>query len=403
MYAMGKRDPATLGSMPVRLSPRAAVPVLLLGLLGGAVACAAEEGSDTGGEIPVGVNIELSGPAAVLGGSYQKALELVAEEANREGVLDGRRIRLVVRDNKSDPAEAVRVAKNLWDNERIVAMIGPGTSPTALPVVEEAERRKVPLFTFGSSGALVNPVTRHRYVFKIPPNNEDMAAVQVREIARRGLTTAGYLAPSDAFGDASLEAFEPSAREGGLTLTGVERFNPRDTDFTVPVTKLLAARPQAVAVAAITPASSLIAKAIRQAGFTGPVVYEGGAGAELFIQGAAGASEGMSMVFPRVLAANELPDTSENAKQKRFFAEYTRRHGQFSGFAPFAADAFAMIALAITTSGGTEPRRIRDAVESTPFVGLTGLFRFSPTYHGGVDPSALTVLTVRNGQWVLAG
>jgi branched-chain amino acid transport system substrate-binding protein len=382
-----------------------AVPLFgLLGLLGGAVACAAEEGSDGGGEIAVGVNIELSGPAAVLGGSYQKALEMVAEEANREGVLDGRRIRLVMRDNKSDPAEAVRVAKNLWDNERIVAMIGPGTSPTALPVVEEAERRRIPLFTFGSSGALVNPVDQHRYTFKIPPNNEDMAAVQVREIARRGLTTAGYLAPSDAFGDASLKAFEPSARGGGLTLTGVERFNPKDTDFTVPVTKLLASRPQAIAVAAITPASSLIARAVRQAGFTGPVVYEGGAGAELFIQGAAGASEGMSMVFPRVLAANEMPDSSETGKaQKRFFAEYTRRHGQFSGFAPFAADAFAMIARAVTTSRSTEPERIRDAVESTPFEGLTGSFRFSPTYHGGVDPSALAVLTVRNGQWVLAG
>jgi branched-chain amino acid transport system substrate-binding protein len=382
---------------------RVAAAALAL-LVSGAAACAADEETGSDGEIPVGVNIELSGPAAVLGGSYQKALDLVVAEANRAGVLDGRRIRLVVRDNKSDPAEAVRVAKNLWENERIVAMIGPGTSPTALPVVEEAERRKVPLFTFGSSGALVNPVDRHRYTFKIPPNNEDMARVQAAEIARRGLGTAGYIAPSDAFGDASLKAFEPAARNAGLAVTGVERFNPRDTDFTVAVTKLLAGRPHAIAVAAITPASSLIAKAIRQAGFTGPVVYEGGAGAELFVRGAAGASEGMSMVFPRVLAANELPDTSPGVQaQKRFFAEYTRRYGEFSGFAPFAADAFAMIARAITTTRNTNPVRIRDAVEALAFEGLTGSFRFSSGYHGGVDPSALAVLTVRNGQWTLAG
>jgi branched-chain amino acid transport system substrate-binding protein len=378
--------------------------IALVAMVSAAAGCAADEKSGTGGEIAVGVNIELSGPAAVLGGSYQKALELVAAEANRDGVLDGRRIRLVVRDNKSDPAEAVRVAKNLWDNERIVAMIGPGTSPTALPVVEEAERRKVPLFTFGSSGALVNPVDRHRYTFKIPPNNEDMARVQVAEIARRGMGTAGYLAPSDAFGDASLKAFEPAARNAGLAVTGVERFNPKDTDFTVAVTKLLAGRPQAIAIAAITPASSLIAKAIRQSGFTGPVVYEGGAGAELFVRGAAGASEGMSMVFPRVLAANELADTGAGVQaQKRFFAEYTRRYGEFSGFAPFAADAFAMIVRAVTTTRNTNPVRIRDAVEAMTFEGLTGSFRFSSDYHGGVDPSALAVLTVRNGQWTLAG
>jgi len=378
--------------------------IALVPLVSGVAACAADEKTASGGDIPVGVDIELSGPASVLGGSYRKALELVAAEANKTGVLDGRRIRLVIRDNKSDPAEAVRVAKNLWDNEKIVAMIGPGTSPTALPVVDEAERRKVPLFTFGSSGALVNPVDRHRYTFKIPPNNEDMARIQVSEIIRRGLGTAGYLAPSDAFGDASLKAFDPAAREAGLAVTGVERFNPRDTDFTVAVTKLLAGRPQAIAVAAITPASSLIAKAIRQAGFTGPVVYEGGAGAELFVQGAAGASEGMSMVFPRVLAANELPDTNPQAQaQKRFFAEYTRRYGEFSGFAPFAADAFAMIVQAIKMSQSADPEDIRDEVEARSFGGLTGWFSFSPSYHGGVDKSSLVVLTVRNGQWTLAG
>jgi branched-chain amino acid transport system substrate-binding protein len=367
-------------------------------------ACAADEGSTSNenDQIPVGVNIEVSGPASVLGGSYKKALDLVIEDVNRQGVLGGREIKLIVRHNKSDPAEAVRVAKNLWDNEHVVAMIGPGTSPTALPVVEEAERRRIPLFTFGSSGALVNPVDEHTYIFKIPPNNDDMAALQVREIADRGFSEVGYLAPSDAYGDASLEAFRPSADDAGLNVVGVERFNPKDNDFTVPVTKLLAKEPTAIAVAAITPASSLLAKAIRQSGFAGPVVFEGGAGAELFVKGADGASEGMHMVFPEILAARPLPSNSATVEaQKDFFWDYSHRYGDFSGFAPFAADALHMLVAAIEKSGGTDQQGIRDAVETTPFEGLTGPFSFSPTYHGGVDASALTVLTVQDGEWML--
>jgi branched-chain amino acid transport system substrate-binding protein len=312
---------------------RAATAAALLAVCSLTTTGCAADGRSTGSEeIPIGVNIELSGPAAVLGASYKNALDLVIDDVNRQGVLGGKKIRLVVRDNKSDPAEAVRVAKNLWDNEKIVAMVGPGTSPTAAPVVLEAERRKVPLFTFGSSGALVNPVDQHTYIFKIPPNNEDMAAIQVAEITNRGNTNVGYIAPSDAFGDASLKAFTPAARNRGLAIVRVERFNPKDTDFTVPVTKLLAKHPQAIAVAAITPASSLVAKAIKQSGFSGPVVFEGGAGAELFVQGAGGASEGMFMVFPAVLAADQLPATGPSVKaQQEFIGAYTRRFGQFSG------------------------------------------------------------------------
>ena len=92
--------------------------------------CAAEkEVAAAGDEIPIGVNIELTGPASLLGASYKNALELVVADINADGVLGGKKLKLVVRDNRSDPAEATRVAKTLWANEKIVAMVGPGVSP----------------------------------------------------------------------------------------------------------------------------------------------------------------------------------------------------------------------------------------------------------------------------------
>ena len=151
---------------------RAFIAACLAGVLSlTAVGCAAQEGTAANGEIPIGVNIELTGPASLLGASYKNALDLVVADINRQGVLDGRKLELIVRDNRSDPAEATRVAKNLWDNEQIVAMVGPGVSPTSVPVAQEAERRQVPLVSMASSGAVVNPVAERRYSFKTPPNN----------------------------------------------------------------------------------------------------------------------------------------------------------------------------------------------------------------------------------------
>jgi branched-chain amino acid transport system substrate-binding protein len=366
--------------------------------------CAAEkEVAAAGDEIPIGVNIELTGPASLLGASYKNALELVVADINADGVLGGKKLKLVVRDNKSDPAEATRVAKTLWANEKIVAMVGPGVSPTSVPVAQEAERRQVPLVSMASSGAVVNPVSERRYAFKTSPNNDDMAAVQVREITARGLRKVAYLAPANAYGDASEDAFLAAARQGGLQVVGVERFNDKDKDYTVPVAKLVARRPQAFAVAAISPQSSLVAKAIRNAQFAGPVIFEGGAGAELFLEGAGEASEGMHMVHPAILAIDEVAATSpEVLARKAFFRDYSQRYGQFSGFASYAADALHLIVRAIEDADSADPVKIRDALERQRYDGLTGRFVFSDRYHGGVAGNALTVVTVRNGKWVLA-
>jgi branched-chain amino acid transport system substrate-binding protein len=180
---------------------RAFIAACLAGVLSlTAVGCAAQEGTAANGEIPIGVNIELTGPASLLGASYKNALDLVAADINRQGVLDDRRLELIVRDNRSDPAEATRVAKNLWDNEQIVAMVGPGVSPTSVPVAQEAERRQVPLVSMASSGAVVNPVAERRYSFKTPPNNDIMAEVQARELTERKVERVAYLAPANAYG-----------------------------------------------------------------------------------------------------------------------------------------------------------------------------------------------------------
>ena len=94
-------------------------------------ACAAPENSDEGSgdgggpapgdAIKIGVNIELSGPAGVQGAAYQNAVELVAAQINETGVLDGQQIELIIRDNKSDPTEALQVAKGMIENDNIAA------------------------------------------------------------------------------------------------------------------------------------------------------------------------------------------------------------------------------------------------------------------------------------------
>lgn len=112
-----------------------------------------------------------------------------------------------------------------------------------------------------------------------------------------------------------------------------------------------------------------MAKAIRTSGFAGLVIFEAGAGAELFLEGAGTASEGMLMVHPSILAIGEATRSSPEVQaRKELFRDYSSRYGQFSGFASYAAVALAISVRAIEEAGSADPgwRWSRRAGGSSP-------------------------------------
>ena len=79
-------------------------------------------------EIVVGVNAELTGNVANYGKSMLSGFELAVEEANKAGGIDGKQIKVVTADNKSEPSESGNAATKLVTQNKVVAVIGPATS-----------------------------------------------------------------------------------------------------------------------------------------------------------------------------------------------------------------------------------------------------------------------------------
>jgi branched-chain amino acid transport system substrate-binding protein len=74
-----------------------------------------------------------------------------------------------------------------------------------------------------------------------------------------------------------------------------------------------------------------------------------------------------------------------------------------STFGGHAWDALQIIAAAIKAAGGTDPAKLRDAIENTKdFVGVSGIFNFSPTDHNGITKDAFVMVEIKGGKWVLA-
>ncbi|XVU22720.1 ABC transporter substrate-binding protein [Actinoplanes sp. CA-054009] len=324
-------------------------------------------------EIVVGVSLELSGPTASIGTASRRALELKAEQLNASGVLGGRRLKLVVKDNRTDNNTSVANINDLIKNDHADAIITGGCSQCTLAAVPAITENRVPTVSLAAAGAVTSPVRDRRYIFKTTQTPGQDAQLITDELVRRGVTRVGVVAVSNIYGQEGQDEFTRRARAAGIDVAETEQFGQADADMTIQVSKIVAARPRAVVVWAVSPAAPIVVRELRAARYTGEIYLGAGAGPDV-------TAEGVHLAFPKTLAGAE---------------------GPYSGFASFAADALQLIAGAVVTTGGTDRERLRTAIENARLDGISGPLRFSAEDHSGLRSDALGILTYDQGRWAL--
>ncbi len=90
---------------------------------------------------------------------------MLVEKINAAGGVNGRKLELVV-DAAGSPEKAVSFAKQLIEEDKVLAIIGPSTSGETMQIKALCEENKVPLVSCAAAETIVNPVAK--YVFKVP-------------------------------------------------------------------------------------------------------------------------------------------------------------------------------------------------------------------------------------------
>lgn len=369
-------------------------------VLGVAAPAAATQPAE-GDPIRIGVNIEQTGPAAVQGEAYTRALEVLAGQINDAGGVLGRPLELVIVDNQSDPTEAVNQTQALID-EGVVAMIGPGTSPTTLAAMDLILSSGLPTISMGSADAIVDPAAEHPNVFKTPARGGLMAEVIAADLAANDISAVGLIAVNNPYGDSGVTAWEQLADEGVVELVGVESFEPADTDMSGQLNSLIDAGAEAIVTWAIPPGSPTVRRsAVENVGTDLPMYFDAGAGAELFIELAGDAANGARIVHPRTLIWDQVPEDHPQYDALTSFGDaYTAEYGEMSGFAGYAWDALNVFAAAIESAGSTDSEAIVAGLEGLgEFAGVTGVYEITAEDHQGLDADDLVILTVEDGAW----
>jgi len=373
-------------------------------IVAGAIAVFAMTSLHAQDTLKIGAVFSTSGPGAFLGVPEERGARLKAEEINKAGGINGRKVELVVYDSEGNTGKAAQLARRLIESDQVVAIIGPSSSGESLQVLPIANELKTPLIAHAGTEKMTSPVTP--YVFNTPPTDRVVAAHLLSVFKKRGITQIALLSGADGFGQSGANVVKELAPKYGVTVAKHEEFNRTDPDITAQVLKAKDSPAQAMLVWSAFPAPTIIARNAAAVGYSKPMYNSFAAASKDLLVQAGPAAEGsfvssMRLLAPETLKAN---DPMRPAVMK-IFNEYKAKYNEPPAtFAAHSHDAMSLIEAAVRKINGPVTRdNLRAALETVTVTGGNGIYRLSPTSHGlDPDSNSMVLLQAKGGQWVVA-
>jgi len=326
--------------------------------------------------IKIGVTQPLTGAFAASGNYVANGAGIAADAINAAGGVLGKKIELIVEDNKSNPTEAVATAEKLIVKDQVPVMMGAWGSTLTLAIMPKLEEYKVPMLVETSSSGKIT-VAGNPYVFRISPTSEMEAKAFTPLLAKLGIKKADFLSTNNDFGLGAAKEFSEVAKANGVSVGVMETMDPKATDFSAQLAKIKASGGDTLFVTTAVEQITLILKQAKDQRLTARIITTGGSNSpdQLIAQAGDAADGSLHLVFftPWFPEALKHPDVA-----KRFIALWGERKypvgGLTEGFRGW--DGIHVIVAAIQAAGKAEPEAIRQALWNVKVPGINGDIAF---------------------------
>ncbi|MFG6081927.1 ABC transporter substrate-binding protein [Paracoccus litorisediminis] len=355
-------------------------------------------------EIKIGASISATGPAAFLGDPEAKTLEMLVEELNAKGGINGEQVELVLYDDGGDANKARTFATRLIEDDEVQAIIGGTTTGASMSILAVAEDAEVPFISLAGAIDIIQPVKPN--TFKTP-HTDRMACQKIFEdMKKQNITKIGLISGTDGFGASMQAQCKDVVGEYGIEIVADETYDPKDADMTAQLTKIRnAAGVQAVLNPGFGQGPSIVTRNYKQLAIDLPLYQSHGVASDGFIELAGkDAAEGVRLPGTALLVAELLADGDAqkpvvSAYKAAYEAKYKTPVSTFGGY---AHDGFALLVDAITRAGSSEPAAIREALEGVKgLAGTTGIYTMTAEDHLGLDLTAFRMLEIKDGDWTI--
>jgi len=192
--------------------------------------------------IRIGASLSQTGVHAVVAQTQLRGYQLCVKHMNEKGGVLGRKLELVVYDDGSDPATAVRLYEKLITQDRVELVLGPYHSAITDPVANVTEKHKMPMVV-PIAGATSIYRKGRKFIFGMNPPSAVSLEGLIDLAAKKGLKTVALINRDDLFARTVAQGTSELAKKKGLQVVFADAYPPGTTDFSTILTKLRAANP----------------------------------------------------------------------------------------------------------------------------------------------------------------
>lgn len=319
--------------------------------------------------IEIGYFGDLTGPTFNFGQSAINGVLMAASEVNQAGGINGRKIDVVIEDDKGSPEEAARLTAKLIDQNKVIAIIGGGTSGNSRAAAPKAQASHIPMISPSSTDPAVTQTGNYifRACFVDTFQGEVMASFAVNTLkAKKAAILTDFNSP---YSKGLTDYFKLSFGRLGGTIVSEQTYTQGDADFKGQLSTIRSAEPEVIYIPGYYGDVALIAKQARMIGLTQPLLGGDGWDAPELWQ------IGGDSLNGAYISTHYSPD-NPSAEIKQFVDLYKQRYGNAlpDAHAALAYDAARILFAAIARTGSTDGDKLRDALSQTKdFNGVTGV------------------------------
>jgi len=326
--------------------------------------------------IKIGVTQPLTGAFAASGNYVAQGAKLAEEEINKQGGVLGKKIQLVIEDNKSNPTEAVATAEKLISKDKVPVLMGAWSSTLTLAVMPKLMEYQVPMLVETSSSGKIT-TSGNPYIFRISPTSEMEAKAFAPMVKKFNIKKADFLATNNDFGLGASQEFQKMLKEQGVQIGAAETMDPKATDFSAQLAKIKASGADTLFVTTAVEQATLILRQAKEQQVKARIITTGGSVSpdQLIAQAGAAADGSYHLVFftPWFPEAVKNPDIAV-----KFVGLWNAKGhnvgGLTEGFRGW--DGLHTIVAAIAAAGKAEPEAIRAAMWNVKVKGINGDIAF---------------------------
>lgn len=362
-------------------------------LLAAGLALAAATPALANEPIKIGLVTALSGQSALAGEAITRGMQVAIDEINAKGgLLGGRKLELVRRDDEANPAKGVVAARELVYREKVAVVFGGLDTPVSMAIVPLMNQEKVPFMGPWAAGTgITQNGAKPNFAFRVSAVDE-IVDVGMLAYAQKTFKTAkpGLILVNNPWGESNEKGLKAAMAAKGVTPAGVEKFEANDVDMVPQLSRLKAAGADTLFMVGNVGPSAQVVKSLERMGWKVPIVSHWGPAGGRFTELAGAMAKDVHFVQTYSFFGKQSPVGERVIKAMVAKYPNVKGPGDISpavGVAN-AYDAMYLTALAIQAAGSTKGDDIRQGFyKIDKFEGLIKTYTkpFTPEVHDAVQ------------------